>query len=150
MTRALPVTLTNMCMLTNKEGKILVENRLNPNWPGITFPGGHIEPKESLNDAVIREFKEETGLTISHPILCGIKNFFDQENNRYLVLLYQANQFKGILKSSDEGNVFWINPDNLSNYKIAKGFDQIYRVFTNPKLSEVFMPNCNSWNTLLF
>ena len=65
-------------------------------------------------------------------------------------MLYQTNQFKGILKSSDEGNVFWINPDNLSNYKIAKGFDQIYRVFTNSKLSEVFMPDHNSWKTLLF
>ena len=143
MTRALPITLTNMCMLTNDEGKILVENRLNPNWPGITFPGGHVEPKESLHDA-------ETGLINTNPKLCGIKNFFDQENNRYLVLLYQTNQFKGILKSSDEGNVFWINPDNLSNYKIAKGFDQIYRVFTNSKLSEVFMPDHNSWKTLLF
>lgn len=150
MNRALPTILTNMCMLTNAQGQILVENRLNPNWPGITFPGGHVEPNESLNAAVIREMQEETGLTISHPKLCGIKNFFDQSNYRYVVLLYQATEFQGTLTASDEGEVFWINPDKLTNYQLARGFEQIYQVFTNPKLSELFMPDSSSWKTLLF
>ena len=43
-----------MCMVYDGN-RILVQDRMNPNWPGITFPGGHIEPKESFVESVIRE-----------------------------------------------------------------------------------------------
>ena len=67
--------LTNLCMLTDDEGRILVQDRTDPSWPGICFPGGHVEPGESFVESVIREVREETGLTILDPILCGIKQF---------------------------------------------------------------------------
>ena len=51
------VILTNMCMICDGKGKVVVQNRTNPNWPGITFPGGHIEYGESVVDSVIREVK---------------------------------------------------------------------------------------------
>lgn len=63
------VILTNMCMVYNGN-KVLVQDRLNRNWKGLAFPGGHVEKHESFTDAVIREVKEETGLTISSPQLC--------------------------------------------------------------------------------
>ena len=56
--------LTNMCMIYDGSC-ILVLDRMNPDWPGITFPGGHVEPKESFVDSVIREVKEETGVDAS-------------------------------------------------------------------------------------
>lgn len=40
----------------------------------LHFLGGHVEKGESFTDAVIREVFEETGLNISCPVLCGIKN----------------------------------------------------------------------------
>ena len=64
----------NMCMIRDGE-KVLVLDRKNPDWPGITFPGGHVEKEESFVDAIIREVYEETGLTISFPLLCGTKQF---------------------------------------------------------------------------
>lgn len=54
-----------MCMVYNENGEILVELRLKGDWPGLTFPGGHIEDGEDPLNAVKREVKEETGLTIS-------------------------------------------------------------------------------------
>ena len=49
--------------------RVVVIDRKNRDWPGITFPGGHIEPGESFTDAVIREVQEETGLHIRSPQL---------------------------------------------------------------------------------
>ena len=78
MARTEPCILTNMCMLRQGD-QVLVQDRNAPNWPGITFPGGHIEPGESFTDAVIREVQEETGLHIRSPQLCGIKGWCENQ-----------------------------------------------------------------------
>ena len=50
--------LTIMCMVYKDDGSFLVENRLKKDWPGLTFPGGHVEDEELIVDAVVREMKE--------------------------------------------------------------------------------------------
>ena len=70
------VEFTNMCMVCDKN-KVVVIDRKKKDWPGITFPGGHVESGESFTDAVIREIQEETGLTIYSPRLCGIKDWYE-------------------------------------------------------------------------
>ena len=57
------VEFTNMCMICDGS-RVVVIDRKKRDWPGITFPGGHIGPGESFTDAVIREVQEETGLHI--------------------------------------------------------------------------------------
>lgn len=52
MERTESVIFTNMCMIYDDAGNVLVQDRLNPDWPGITFPGGHVEAGESFTDAV--------------------------------------------------------------------------------------------------
>ena len=42
--------LTVMCMICDGT-KILVQDRVNKDWPGVTFPGGHVEPGEAFTDA---------------------------------------------------------------------------------------------------
>lgn len=93
MKRSEPVELMSMCVL-RRGSKVLVQDRTDPNWPGVAFPGGHVEKGESFTDAVIREVQEETGLTISSPRLCGIKDWCE-EGVRHVVLLYRAEQFTG-------------------------------------------------------
>jgi 8-oxo-dGTP diphosphatase len=97
------VELTVICLIY-KDNKILLQDRIKKDWKGYTLPGGHVEKDESFINAVIREMKEETGLTIKHPILCGIKHF-PIDNGRYLVLLYKTNEFEGHLTSSEEGKM---------------------------------------------
>ena len=45
------VEFTNMCMIRDGD-RVLVQDRLDPAWPGAAFPGGHVETGESFTDVV--------------------------------------------------------------------------------------------------
>lgn len=137
MSRTETVTLTNMCMVTDGT-RVLVQNRLDPDWSGYTFPGGHVEKGESFTDAVIREVWEETGLTIEAPRLCGIKDWPEEDGSRYMVLLYRADRFTGTLMSSGEGEVSWVELDELRSLPLADSMANMLRVFLEEDLSEQY------------
>lgn len=137
MARKETVTLTNMCMVTDGT-RVLVQNRVDPDWSGYTFPGGHVEKGESFTDAVIREVKEETGLTIEAPRLCGIKDWPEEDGSRYIVLLYRADRFSGTLVSSGEGEVSWVELDKLHSLPLADSMENMLRVFLEDELSEQY------------
>ena len=138
MSRTEQAIFTNLCMVYDNAGNILVQNRNDPDWPGLCFPGGHVEPGESFVESVIRETYEETGLTIENPILCGTKQFQTRDGARYVVLFYKTNRFSGELKSSDEGEVFWIPRSTLTDYTLAEDFEDMVRVFESDELSEFY------------
>lgn len=139
MARQEKVVLTNMCMVYDGEGNILVQDRLNPDWPGVTFPGGHVEPGESFVESVIREIREEIGLTIRRPQLCGLKQFLQEDGVRYIVILFKTDRFSGELTYSDEGEMFWIRRSELGKYKLAgSDFEDMMRVFESDDLSEFY------------
>ena len=143
MSRAEPVILTNMCMVTDNQGNVLVQNRKDPNWPGIVFPGGHVEPGESFVDSVIREVREETGITVLNPSLCGVKHFWTREGERYIVFLFRANSFEGTLQSSDEGEAMWIPRRELFNQNCAENFDHLVKIFEDDEISELLYTRLN-------
>lgn len=129
---------TNMCMISDGRGNILVEERVKNDWRGIAFPGGHVEAGEAFCDSVVREVREETGLSIEEPRLCGVKQFYTDEGERYVVFLYKTNRFSGELHSSCEGRVFWIKREELEKYELAADFADLVRVFEEAELSEFF------------
>ncbi len=136
MKRTEPVELMNMCMVRDGS-RVLIQDRKTPNWPGITFPGGHVEPGEPFADAVIREVREETGLTIDRPRLCGVKQW-PGSDGRCVAFLYAADSFTGELTSSDEGEVRWVELSELSTLPLAMGMDVLLRVFLEDDISEFF------------
>ena len=141
MSRMEEVELTNMCMICDGKGNVLVQNKKNnPTWSGWNFPGGHVEKGEYVTPSVIREMQEETGLLIENPRLCGIKEFHkSKDGKRYIVFLYVANRFSGELKSSNEGEVFWYPLSELSKSdKLIDGFGEMLSVFTEDEISEVY------------
>ena len=80
--------------------------------------------------------KEETGLTIHSPKLCGIKQFEYRKGIRYIVFFYKTNRFEGELQSSREGNVFWVKAEEVKRMRIADDFDDMFDIFINDDLQE--------------
>lgn len=141
MSRIEEVELTNMCMVCDGKGNVLVQDKKNnPYWSGWNFPGGHVEPGEYVTPSVIREMQEETGLLIESPRLCGIKEFHkSKDGKRYIVFLYIAKHYTGELKPSNEGDVFWYPLDQLrTSDRLIDGFGEMLDVFTNDTISEVY------------
>lgn len=138
MDRYEKVILTNMCMVY-KENKILVQNRRKEDYQGIAFPGGHIEKGESIVDSVIRELYEETNLVVRDLVLCGIKQFYTLDNVRYIVFIYKTDKFKGDLKSSKEGEVFFIDRKDITKYNCVDDFLEIIQICDNDLYNEIFI-----------
>ena len=135
------VELTNMCMVEDGKGNVLVQNRLDPNRSGIVYPGGHVEAGESITASVIREIREETGLTIENPTLCGVKQFWLDNGVRYIVFLFRADTFTGELHGSEEGDAFWLPREELFEHQTVESFEGLVHVFETPECSEVYYKN---------
>lgn len=154
MSRLEEVELTNMCMICDGNGNVLVQDKKDhPTWSGWNFPGGHIEKGEFVTQSVIREIYEETGLTVKDPHLCGIKEFHRlKDGKRYIVFLYTADQYSGELKASSEGDIFWYPLSELAaSDKLIDGIRDILPVFTNKDISEMAYKRCdNEWKTVYY
>ena len=121
------VELTNLCMIKDGD-KYLLQNRVKKDWQGYTFPGGHIEPGESIVQSAIREVKEETGLIMKNPRLVGVKQFW-VKSGRYIVFLFSATKFSGELRSSYEGKVGWFTKEEMKNINLVNHFFEHLDVF---------------------
>ena len=135
MSRKSEIELTNMCLICDGN-KVLVQEKAGTN--GLVFPGGHVEEVESLLESVVREMKEETGLTIENPKVCGFKDWIQEDGTRYIVLLYKTHKFTGELKSSDEGRVFWIDRADIDRVNLIWNMKELLEIFDTDLYSEFF------------
>lgn len=141
------VELTVLCLL-HQNGQYLLQDRVKKDWKGFTLPGGHVEQGESIVDAVIREMKEETGLTIRNPRLCGVKHF-PIDGGRYIVFLFEATQYEGELSSSDEGKMHWIKIEELDQVNLVKDFKDLIDVMLDENLCEFqYVIEDSNWNII--
>lgn len=142
MSRTTPTILCNLCMVEDLEnGKVVLQYRSPERykkWSGYAFPGGHIEEGESLAESVIREVYEETGLTIVDPKLVAVKDWSLDDGGRYIVFCYKATEFTGQLRSSEEGEVSWVEKDQLEQLDLSYDMLPLLEVMEDPDLSEYY------------
>lgn len=141
MKRSKQVELTVLCLIRNKEGKVLVQDRMKKDWPGLTFPGGHVENNESTFDAAIREILEETGLLID-PQLVGIAEWLNDKNGaRELATLFIAETAQELPEKTEQP-LYWITKEELFATSLAGTLDQLLPVFFQEK-QFFFLDNSN-------
>lgn len=142
MSRTTPTILCNLCMVEDLENRKVVLQYRSPEryqkWSGYAFPGGHIEEGESIVESVIREVYEETGLTIADPKLVAVKDWEPDEGGRYIVFCYKATEFTGQLRSSEEGEVSWVEKDQLEKLDLSYDMLPLLEVMEDPDLSEYY------------
>lgn len=104
---------TTLCYIRNDRGQTLLlhrvkkENDLNRDkWIGV---GGKFEDKESPEDCLLREVREETGLTLTAYRYRGIVTFVSAVWETELMHLFTADGFRGELKECAEGTLEWVD-----------------------------------------
>ena len=102
-------------------------------------PGGRFERGEMGLESILREFKEETGLTLLEPKLRIIATFYNQERNLggqkntedWQVEFYEACHFTGDLKREDKRDrLFWISENRIKDIKMYMGDRKIIRLLS--------------------
>ena len=93
--------------------------------------------------------KEETGLDIQNPRLCGIKQF-PIENGRYIVFLFHSDEFLGEVTSSEEGEMVWVKKSDLPKMNTVNDLPPLLQVMEDDNLTEFqYVIENDKWNVII-
>lgn len=125
------------CVLRQGQQILMLQKPRRGWW---VAPGGKVETGESLTEAILREFREETGLLIENPELRGVFTVVltqeEQFIDHWMLFTFFANSYSGVLHEvSYEGDLEWIDIDTLAELPMAQG-DRIFldHLLTKPSL----------------
>ncbi len=120
--------LTTLCYI-EKDNCYLMLHRIKKEhdvnrdkWIGV---GGKFKPDETPEECLLREVKEETGLTLLKYCFRGILTFIAEGWESEYIHLYTATEFKGTLAECAEGNLEWVPIDQIETLPIWDG-DRIF------------------------
>lgn len=119
---------TTLCYVTRGDEVLMLhrvkkEKDINKDkWIGI---GGKFEGEESPDECLLREAKEETGLTLTAWRCRGVVTFLSEGEEGEYMYLFTADGFRGTLTDCDEGDLQWVRRDFLDSLPKWEG-DQIF------------------------
>lgn len=120
--------LTTLCYI-EKDGCYLMlhrvkkENDVNKDkWIGV---GGHFEENESPEECLLREVREETGLTLTSYRFCGLVTFIAEGWPSEYMCLYLADGFTGDMQACGEGTLEWVKKEDIKDLRLWEG-DRIF------------------------
>ncbi len=124
---------TTLCYI-EQDGKYLMLHRVSKKkdvnkdkWIGV---GGKFEPGEAPEECLLREVKEETGLTLLSYRFRGILTFQCDMAEPEYIFLYTADQFEGTLSDCDEGELVWVNKEDVFSLNLWEGDKIMFRLLS--------------------
>ena len=120
--------LTTLCYIEKSDSYLMLhrvskKHDVNKDkWIGI---GGHFEENESPEECLLREAKEETGLTLTSWKFSGIVTFISEGWNTEYMCLYTADGYEGEIIPCNEGVLEWIRKEDLLKLNLWEG-DKIF------------------------
>lgn len=120
--------LTTLCYIEQKDCYLMLHrNRKNNDvnkdkWIGV---GGHFEFGESPEECLLREVKEETGLTLTSYRFRGLITFQSGSSLCEYMCLYTADGFEGEMFSCSEGELAWVKKEDIASLHLWEG-DKIF------------------------
>ncbi len=115
---------TTLCYIENDEKYLMlhrVKKKNDINQGKYIGIGGHFEEDESPFDCVIREVYEETGLKILDPKYRGIVTFVTNEGESEQMHLFSATKYSGNMVECNEGNLCWVDKNQLESIPMWQG-----------------------------
>ena len=122
------MTITTLCYIENNEQYLMLhrtkkQNDINQGkWIGV---GGHVENEESPEECLVREVKEETGLTLTSYRLRGLVSFINSECESELMCVFTADEYTGNLITCEEGDLQWIAKTQVPDLPTWEG-DRVF------------------------
>ena len=116
--------MTTLCYIEAEDSYLMLhrvskKNDVNKDkWIGV---GGHFEEGESPEECLLREVREETGLTLTSWRFRGIVTFTQEGYGTEYMCLYTADGFEGEIRECEEGVLEWIKKDELLKLNLWKG-----------------------------
>ena len=119
---------TTLCYI-EREGQYLMLHRVKKKndvnqdkWVGV---GGKFEDKESPEECLLREVKEETGLTLTRYAYRGLVTFVSDRWDTEYMHLFTADGFEGEMIECNEGDLEWVDKSAVNDLPIWTG-DKIF------------------------
>ena len=107
--------------LVNEKNEVLISLRKNKKeYDGYwEYPGGKVEEDETLEQAIIREIKEEINLEISKNCVAPLTFAVDQHGGSETILfLYICRKWEGSITSLLDQKIKWVKPIDLAQYEM--------------------------------
>lgn len=106
-----PVRNAVRCFLIENDKVVCIQNKIN-HIGYYDIPGGKIENNETEEQAVIREFEEESGLIVKNPISRGTI-YVNYPTRSFVLHTYIAHEYSGEIKQFEENNTYWMTIQDL-------------------------------------